>query len=390
MTNNGSALVRAASVLAICLAMAAALPGCAGKTSSREINEINYVFYPSPPDAPRMQFLCRLSGSKDFARRRGGFADFVTGKRDEADTAIAKPFGIAVRGGTIYVADSQGKCIAMMDFSRQRFATFGNKGKGLLGKPINIRLDASGRLYVTDMARGQVVVFDSDGKYVAEYGGDDKLSPADVIVSGDEMYVLDIAFHGIKVFDLQTGRLKRSFGGRGKGFGEFNYPTNMVMDGEGNFYVCDSMNFRVQKIDPNGKLLLLFGEAGRTAGRFARPKGIAVDREGIIYVVDSMFAAVQLFNQEGQPLMFFGGAGSGQGQLQLPAQVTISYDIPEKFRKLVAPDFEAKYLVFVTSQLGPNKVNVYAFGQSRKPAGTQDPATDHKGKSTKQIAPQNS
>jgi len=70
-----------------------------------------------------------------------------------------------------------------------------------------------------------------------------------------------------------------------------------------------------------------------------------------------------MFNSEGQPLMHFGRTGTGDGDLYLPAQVMVDYDSIELFRKYIAPNFRVEYLVFVTNQLGDNKVSVFAFGQ---------------------------
>ncbi len=366
----GASLRRA---LAVVLAMIAGTLGCATETTPNAGRK-GYVYFPSPPEMPRMQFLCNLHGSGDFASKRSGLADFIVGKEPEKHKTITKPYGIAVRGARIFVADSISASIAVIDLAERRFETFGMEGRGTLRKPINVRFGPTGKLYVTDTLRGQIIVFDTDGKYLAEYGTGKEFRPADVIVTDDELFVLDIGAHDIKVYDLQTRQLKRTFGRRGKGFGEYNYPTNMVMDSQKRIFVCDSMNLRVQRIDRNGKVSFMFGKAGRAPGHFSRPRGMAVDREGIIYVADARMHIVQLFDPQGRALMYIGGVGIGEGQLHLPAQVTISYDIAEPFRKYISPDFEAKYLVFVTNQLGPNKVSVFAFGKGPVPPTTQ-PAT---------------
>jgi len=51
--------------------------------------------------------------------------------------------------------------------------------------------------------------------------------------------------------------------------------------------------------------------------------------------------------------------------------------VEEPFRKYIAPNFEAEYLILVTNQLGPNKVSIYAFGKGPASAATQ-PATQPK------------
>ena len=62
---------------------------------------------------------------------------------------------------------------------------------------------------------------------------------------------------------------------------------------------------------------------------------------------------------------FFGGPGQGPGELSLPAQVVVDYDNVDYFRDFAAADFEIEYLILVSSQYGPRKVNVFAFGEPR-------------------------
>jgi DNA-binding beta-propeller fold protein YncE len=342
------------------------LTGCA--TSGKKVRTAaDYTYYPPPPVAPRVQFLRHIRSSEDFAPPRNKFLDFVVGENKDVYTTVAKAYGIEVLDGKLFVADTMGACIAVFDISDKTLTRFGRRGRGTLRKPINIRKGPNGYLYVADTLRKQVVVFDPDGNYMSEYGDGESFTPADVAVTATELYVLDNAAHDIKVYDLKTYKLKRTIGQRGPNPGQFNFPTNLVMDDEGNLYVCDSMNLRVQKLGPAGETLLTFGKAGQIPGHFARPRGVAVDRDGIIYVADAMQNVVQMFDREGRVLMHIGQAGTGEGGLLLPAQVVVDYESVELFRKDIAPDFDAKYLIFVTNQFEANKISIFAFGESKRP-----------------------
>jgi len=55
---------------------------------------------------------------------------------------------------------------------------------------------------------------------------------------------------------------------------------------EGNLYVVDTMNHRVQKFTRDGKFLLQWGKGGTGPGEFNMPWGIAVDDDGEVYVAD--------------------------------------------------------------------------------------------------------
>jgi hypothetical protein len=93
---------------------------------------------------------------------------------------------------------------------------------------------------------------------------------------------------------------------------------------------------------------------------------VAVDREGRIYVVDAAFQNVQVFNPEFKLLLFFLSGGLEKHNVYLPAGIAIDYDNIEYFKGYIHPKFKAEYLLFVTSNFGNNKVNVYAFGTYQK------------------------
>ena len=100
--------------------------------------------------------------------------------------------------------------------------------------------------------------------------------------------------------------------------------------------------------------------------RFTRPKGIALDRDSNLYVVDAAFENVQIFNAEGNLLMHFGGSYKGAGAMWLPAAGGESaMKIFPISNHMWMKAFELKYLIYVTNQYGPAKVNVYGFVEER-------------------------
>src|SRR5690348_5960064 len=64
----------------------------------------NFVYFPPPPDEPRVQFLTSFSSERGFS---GGsrFLDYVVGSQ-KTDAAMAKPYGITLQRGKLYVCDS--------------------------------------------------------------------------------------------------------------------------------------------------------------------------------------------------------------------------------------------------------------------------------------------
>ncbi|MBC7262582.1 MAG: hypothetical protein H5T63_11300, partial [Chloroflexi bacterium] len=68
-----------------------------------------------------------------------------------------------------------------------------------------------------------------------------------------------------------------TWGGFGTGDGQFNDPKGIAVDGQGNVYVVDTRNQRVQVFDGEGRYLRGWGWQGNGAGEFQEPWGIAVD-----------------------------------------------------------------------------------------------------------------
>jgi len=206
------------------------------------------------------------------------------------------------------------------------------------------------------------LVFDKQDKFIKAFGKTDQFRPADVLVREDSIFITDLDHHVVHVLDKKTGFTRRIIGKRGSAEGELFFPTNLAWTPLDHLLVSDTGNYRLMLFSINGKFLRQYGEAGSGLGQFARPKGIAVDKEGRIYAVDSSFENVQLFDPSGQLLLFFGKPGNAPDNINLPADITIQYDDIDAFKKFADKHFTVEYLIFVSSQFGPNKVSVYGFG----------------------------
>jgi DNA-binding beta-propeller fold protein YncE len=324
------------------------------------------VFYPPAPNRPRLQYLRKYSSAYDMSAKESGFRDFIFGGADKEEQAINKPYGVAIHDGAIFAADTRGAGYVVFDFARGALNTVRGTGDGAMPKPINITIDDDGTRYVTDTQRNTIIVFDSNDRFVRVLGSLGQFRPVDVAISGNRLYVTDVANHKVHVLDKLSGDTLFAFGNPGPGEGEMVHPTNVAIGPDGNVYVTDTNNFRVQVFTPDGDFVRKIGSAGTGFGQFGRPKGVAVDRDGILYVVDAAFENVQMFNEQGQVLMYFGGSGNGRGNLNMPTAVVIDYDNVEYFRKYADPDFEIEYLVVVANQFGVNKIVVYGFGSLKE------------------------
>ncbi len=321
-----------------------------------------YTFFPPSPDDPRIQFLTSFASDADMGRGRT-FADYITGEQNPTQPLV-KPYGLAIHNGKIFVCDTVGGNIEVFDLKKHRASYFTPLGEGKVRLPINITIDQDGTRYVSDTGRSQVLVFDGNGNFLAAIGKKDELKPSDVAISGDRLYIADLLDHCVKVYGKADRKFRFSIPADDKTTkGKLLSPTNLAVDqAGGRLLVSDTGANGVQIYDLDGKYLRTIGRAGVAPGLFARPKGVAVDHQGNAYVVDAATQVVQIFDTEGRLLLFFAQAGaSAQGQVILPAVVKVDYDNLSYFQKFVAPGHQLDYLIFVTSQFGPQKVSVYGF-----------------------------
>ena len=76
------------------------------------------------------------------------------------------------------------------------------------------------------------------------------------------------------------------WGSWGTAPGQFKYPYGLTTDSQGNVYVADKQNDRIQKFTGNGAFLRQWGGFGHDPGQFDTPTGIAISTDGLVYVSD--------------------------------------------------------------------------------------------------------
>jgi hypothetical protein len=85
-------------------------------------------------------------------------------------------------------------------------------------------------------------------------------------------------------------------------FGQFYKPFDISLDSDGNVYVADSGNNRIQKYSPEGELLASYGRKGQGPGEFQIMGGIAVDNQGQMYVTDRSTNRLKILSPQGDEL----------------------------------------------------------------------------------------
>ncbi|HEX6363654.1 MAG TPA: 6-bladed beta-propeller [Albitalea sp.] len=339
---------------------ALALAGCISAPPDPAATAPPPVF-PPPPDAPRFIFERTLYTSADVIARDPSAAlrRALTGETERGGEGMAKPYGVAVKRGRVYVADSVGASVKLFDIPGRRFDSV---GQDELRMPLGLDLDDAGLLYVVDASHKLVRVYDAAGKPLRQFGGPKWLArPTGVGVDrqGERAYVVDAGGvdkreeHRVRVFSARTGEHLFDFGKRGGAPGEFNLARDAAVAPDGTVYVVDTGNFRIQAFDRDGVFRFSFGGVGRFPGQFARPREIAIDAQGNLYVSDAAFGNFQIFDASGKLLMHVGDRGErdAPARYMLPAGIAVDLD----GRIYIADQFFRKVDVFRPAALKPGE-----------------------------------
>jgi DNA-binding beta-propeller fold protein YncE len=304
------------------------------------------LFWPSPPDTPRIQYLKSITVPADIGVRKSWFEstlDAVFGKEEAESGMMLRPYGVFADSHRIYVTDPGLNLLHVFDLKEKSYFQIEKAQEEMLISPIGVSTDKNGDIYVSDSFFRKVFVFDNRGKYLKKIGSSDLfVRPAGIAIYEARIYVVDTHSHQVFVLNRQDGNLLFRFGKNGQGQGEFNYPTNIFIGIDGLIYITDSMNFRIQIFDRDGKFLSSFGNPGDGPGDLSKPKGIAVDSDGNIYIADAHFDNVQIFDKSGRLLLIFGNTGRKNGEFILPAGVFID----ERDRIYVADSYNKRIQIF--------------------------------------------
>lgn len=323
------------------------ITGCA---STPEVGDFKKPVFPPAPEVARFYYERSLLTSADveIEDKESSFRRMITGEA-RMGKGMSKPFEVAVHQGRVFVSDTVKRVVNVFDAPEGKFFEIGGKSPGELRKPMGLDVDSQGNLYVLDASNKSINVYNRDGVYQRSFGQPEEFSrPSGLTVDpdGTKVFVVDTGgiqsnWHRVVVFDAQSGNLLRHISHRGSGDGELNLPREAVIAPNGNLYVVDGGNFRVQVFTQDGEYLQSFGEIGLRGGQFSRPKGIAADKDGNLYVVDAAFGNFQIFNPEGQLLLHVGNRSSQNkaASFMLPSGIDVDEDgrvymIDQYFRKV--------------------------------------------------------
>ena len=209
------------------------------------------------------------------------------GSSGSTDGKFNSPSGLALDedNDLLYVADTDNNRIQMLSSTSGSSDTISFSDKfGSVGddndefdKPTDLAIDNSDQLYVVDSENNRIKTYDLTG-------GDNCPSGTDEIINDEVCFDDD-------------------FGSSGSTDGRFDIPTDLAIDkGNGDIYVVDSDNNRVQRFQSDGDFdNLEFGSSSSGDDEYlGTPSAIALHRSSdFIYVADSSTDSISVFDDNG-------------------------------------------------------------------------------------------
>jgi len=166
-----------------------------------------------------------------------------------------------------------------------------------------VRVDPQDNIWVVDQMSSMVIKFDPNGQVQLLLG---RKSESERLPAAPQAPGAGPAGRGPGGNAAPGAQAPPGRGGRGglPGAGQqsdvFQRPTDVVWDAAGNIYVADGYgNSRVAKFDKNGKFITSWGSRGTENGQFNTVHGIALDAQGNVYVADTGNKRIQVFDGNG-------------------------------------------------------------------------------------------
>jgi len=209
-------------------------------------------------------------------------------------------------------------------------------GDNLFIMPHGLKVDDKNNIWVTDVGLNQVFKFTHDGKLLMKLGeanvsGNDSLhfnKPTDIAIAKDGSFYVSDGYGNSRIIKFSaTGKYLFEWGKKGSKEVEFNIPHGISLDSNGNVYIADRENKRIQVFDPNGKYIKQF--TGNTFGAIC---AVAFDKtQSKLFAVDDLTffgikhqgSDVFIFDTTGKVQARFGRSGSYQGHIAWYHDLTV-------------------------------------------------------------------
>jgi sugar lactone lactonase YvrE/transcriptional regulator with XRE-family HTH domain len=229
------------------------------------------------------------------------------------------PDGVAVdRQGNVYVADLRLNIVQKYSPAGQPLAEWGDSNSGgvRFDGPVALTVDSRGDVYVLDKHIQRLQKVSPTGVVMARW----PVQGNSVAVDGrGRIYVLDAGENVVRELSASGTHLD-TWGSTGNAPGEFTHPLGIGLDTQGNVYVDDAQNHRIEEFARGSHRLV---RVMHVAGVAPFAAGVAVDVRGFVYGTDLADALVFKLAPDGTVLARWGASGPARGVFQSPESVAV-------------------------------------------------------------------
>ena len=210
-------------------------------------------------------------------------------------------------------------------------------GAATFRMPHGLSIDADDNVWVTDVARNQVLKFSHDGELLMALGEDGIegwddthfAQPTDVEFGPDGSVYVSDGYVNCRVINFTPdGQYQFEWGECGDANSQFNTPHALTIDHRGRVYVADRENDRVQVFEPGGDFIAAWHSGGKW-----RPYGLSISPiTENLFVIDGGEqpdnypdrSGVVVLDLSGHEVAKFGRFGNQDGQFMLGHDIAVS------------------------------------------------------------------
>ena len=261
---------------------------------------------------------------------------------------------------------------------------------GELWNPKGVAIDENTNLiYVTEGSGScRVSIFSETGEFINTFSHQDMREPYGIAIHRDNLYVTDTGVHAVFQFRIEVDmRLVAKLGSKGSGMGQFNYPHGLTVSTNGDVFVADYNNNRIQILDDSlhfqreithqtmnypcdvkltpdevyvlcadSPCILVFSHAGEKIRQLITRGGegmgmqiglasfFCLDRKQNLLISDWSNEEVRIFSKEGTHLHTIGEQGQGVGMFNYPQGIVLTKNL-----KLIVVSYNTNYRLQIFS-----------------------------------------
>ena len=241
---------------------------------------------------------------------------------------------------------------------------------GQLWNPCGVAIDGNTNLiYVAELGSHRVSIFSETGAFINTFSHEDMRAPCGIAIHRGSLYVTDTIANAVFQFKIGTDmRLVAKLGSQGSGVGQFNRPYGLSVSPNGDVFVADYSNNRIQVLDDSlhfqrcithetmqyprdikltpdevyvlcavSPCILVFSHAGEkirslvTQGGMGMPIESAdffcLDRKQNLLISDYRNSQVRIFSKEGTHLHTIGQPGQQAGMFDFPQGIVLTKNL---------------------------------------------------------------